>query len=87
MPQFVPTETECRSGCKSSVMGQAGNVLLTPGYGTFSCRLGVPDVESVSWQMIFQLCSASRIRLNSHGRIGTLPSSEVLAQRLLPAAR
>ena len=38
MPQFVPTETECRSGCKSSVMGQAGNVLLTPGYGTFSCR-------------------------------------------------
>jgi hypothetical protein len=44
-------------------------------------------VESVSWQMIFQLCSASRIRLNSHGRIGTLPSSEVLAQRLLPAAR
>jgi hypothetical protein len=49
--------------------------------------LGVPDVESVSWQMIFQLCSASRIRLNSHGRIGTLPSSEVLAQRLLPAAR
>src|SRR3977135_1568367 len=38
MPQFVPTETECRSGCKSSVMGQAGNGLLKPGYGTFSCR-------------------------------------------------